>query len=62
MVNEEARQNGTAIFNCEFCGSAYRDICDAEACEQHCGAFGYASAELRRRAVRVLKVEIMPLL
>jgi len=62
LVNEEARHDGTTIFNCEFCGSGYKDIDDAEACEQHCGALGYASTEIRRKAVRVLKIEIMPFL
>jgi hypothetical protein len=33
----------------------------AEDCEQHCGTLGYASAEIRRKAVRVPKIEIMPL-
>lgn len=62
MVNEEIRHGGTALFVCEFCGSGYSEIGFAEDCEQHCGTLGFASAEIRRKAVYVPKIEIMPLL
>jgi hypothetical protein len=62
LVNEKTRHGGTTLFVCEFCGSGYRDISLAEDCEQHCGTLGFASAEIRRKAVYVPKIEIMPLL
>jgi len=62
LVSEKTRHDGTSLFDCEFCGSGYKDIDDAEACEQHCGTLGFASADIRRKAVRVPKIEIMPLL
>lgn len=62
MVNEETRHGGTTLFVCEFCGSGYSEIGLAEDCEQHCGTLGFASAEIRRKAAHVPKIEIMPLL
>jgi len=61
LVNEKTRSGVVALFVCEFCGSGYREIELAEDCEQHCGTLGFASAEIRQKAVYVPKVEIMPL-
>ena len=62
LVNEETGHGRTTLFTCEFCASTYSEIGLAEDCEQHCGTLGFTSAEIRRKAIHVPKVEIMPLL
>lgn len=49
------------LFMCEFCGSEYKEIGTAEDCEEHCGTQGYASAEIRKKAVAVPKIEVIPM-
>lgn len=58
MRNEPGRYKA-AIFICEFCGSGYRDLRIAEDCEEHCGTQGFASAEIRKKALHVPKIEVL---
>ncbi len=60
MVREQPRDDGTMLFMCEFCGSAYMDIETAEDCEQHCSTRESASAEIRSKAVQVPKIQVIP--
>ena len=59
-VSDEPQDDGTRLFLCEFCGYGYEDIETAEACELHCGTRGFASAETRRRAVHIPKIQVIP--
>lgn len=61
MVTDMRRHDGLTLFMCEFCGSEYKEIGTAEDCEEHCGTQGYASAEIRKKAVRVPKIEVIPM-
>jgi len=60
LVNEQLRHDGANVFVCEFCGSSYKDIETAEDCEQHCTR-GFASAKIRKRAIHVPRMEVIPM-
>jgi hypothetical protein len=60
LVSDELTTNGMDVFTCEFCGFGYRDLKTAEECEECCGAYGFGSAEIRRKSVRSPKIELVP--
>jgi rubredoxin len=59
-VSDEPQNDGTRLFLCEICGYGYEDIETAEACESHCGTRGFASAEIRRKAVHIPRIQVIP--
>ena len=61
MVNDHRKHDGATFFLCEFCGFGYGDIDTAEDCEQYCGTRGIVSADIRRRAVHVPRVQVVPM-
>jgi hypothetical protein len=50
LVSESIKKN-QAVYHCEFCGSGYRELRTAEACEQFCDTRGFSSPEILRKAV-----------
>jgi hypothetical protein len=61
MVSDELTSDGFEVFTCEFCGVGYRDLETAEECEECCGAHGFASAEIRRKSIRIPRIELIPI-
>jgi rubredoxin len=59
-VSDQPENDGTRLFLCEFCGYGYEDVETAEACESHCGTRGFASAEIRRKAVHIPGIQVIP--
>jgi hypothetical protein len=49
------------LFVCEFCGAGYEAIEVAEDCEEHCAILGFTSAEIRRKAIHVPKIQVIPM-
>jgi hypothetical protein len=60
MVSDQPQNDGTRLFLCEFCGYGYEDIVTAEACELYCGKRGFASGEIRRKAVHIPRIQVIP--
>ncbi len=54
-------RDGARFFSCEFCGFGYPDLETAEECEECCGVLGFASAEIRRKSIRMPKIELVPI-
>jgi hypothetical protein len=49
------------LFVCEFCGAGYEEIGTAEDCEEHCGTLGFTSAEIRKKAVHIPRIQVIPM-
>jgi len=60
MVTDLNETNGM-LFVCEFCGAGYENIETAEDCEEHCGTLGFTSAEIRRKATHVPRIQVIPM-
>lgn len=60
MVADLNEINGR-LFVCEFCGAGYEDLETAEDCEEHCATLGFTSAEIRRKAIHVPKIQVIPM-
>lgn len=61
MVSDQLQHDGSKLFLCEFCGFGYEDIETAENCEQQCGTRGFGSMQIRRKAVHIPKIQVIPL-
>lgn len=58
MVNE-FRKKGQIVYLCEACGFGYKDLENAERCEQYCDTHGSCSLEIMQKAIYKPSVRVM---
>jgi len=47
----EINRRGRTVYQCELCLFGYRDLEDAERCEQYCATHESCSPEIMRKAI-----------